>query len=880
MVNRVSLRIAASALLFFGLGSFGSAESIVDIEKRIDDLLAKMTIEEKAGQCNQSGFGPYEKYMRSKTGLGHIVSQQGGGITSRQAAIRANQLQKIAVEETRLGIPLLIGCDGILDARVADSTTFPQLIGMASTWDPDLIRRVYSVMSSEMRAVGYGRTFSPNTGIARDPRFGRTGETFGEDTYLVTRMTASAVKGLKGKSLKTGIMATLKHFAAYDATLGGKDSSQMDISERTLREVWLPPFKAAIDEGAGAVMCAYHAINGVPCAANKWLLTDILKKEWGYDGFVVTDFMCVKSLWDGHHVVGSFDEAVKLGFESGIDVYDHDINDDFAAQFARLVKEGKISESVLNEACRRVLRAKFKLGLFDNPYVDASKAAEIVGSPKHRKVALEAARKSIVLLKNEGNLLPLEKDIRSIAVIGPNANSIKNQLGVWVRQIVPQYEATVVTILEGISNEVSPDTKVHHVKGCGIVTSAQTISEGLFMTGQQIGVKGEYFNNKDLSGEPALIRIDKSIDFSWGTGSPDAKVNPDNFSVRWTAKLKTPTSGRYSFSASVDDGVRVFVGGRAIIDDWPDHVGTSVGSIDLVAGREYDIRVEYHESGGDAVMKMGIMFPRSADAEIKKAVEAAKKSDVAVVVVGDSPELNAEQHDRADLGLTGYQNQLVKAVYETGTPTVVVLVNARPLTINYIAENIPAILEAWNPGEQGGNAVAEVLFGDYNPGGKLPITFSRSMGQLPVYYNYEPGWHGGHYACGTPSTPLYPFGYGLSYTRFEYSNLRLTPQKISAGGQTWVSVDVQNIGSRKGDEVVQLYIHDKVASLVRPAKELKGFKRVTLDPGEKKTVTLALSADQLAFYNRDMKRVLEPGTFDIMVGGCSTHVKTISLDVE
>ena len=275
MVNRLSLRTVASALLFFGLGSFGSAESIVDIEKRIHDLLAKMTVDEKAGQCNQSGFGPYETYMRSKTGLGHMVSQQKGGITSRQAAIRANQLQKLAVEETRLGIPILIGCDGILDARVADSTTFPQLIGMASTWDPDLIRRAYSVMSSEMRAVGYGRTYSPNVGIARDPRFGRTGETFGEDTYLVSRMAAAAIKGLKGKSLKTGIMATPKHFVAYDATLGGKDSSQMDISERTLREVWLPPFKAAIDEGAGAVMCAFHAMNGVPCAANKWLLTDL-----------------------------------------------------------------------------------------------------------------------------------------------------------------------------------------------------------------------------------------------------------------------------------------------------------------------------------------------------------------------------------------------------------------------------------------------------------------------------------------------------------------------------------------------------------------------------------------------------------------------------
>ena len=879
-MNRATLRIAASALLFFGLPGPVSAGETGDIEKKVDDLLANMTIEEKAGQCNQSGFGPYEKYMKSKTGMGHMVAQQGGGTTSRQAAARANQLQKIAAEETRLGIPLLIGCDGILDARVADSSTFPQLIGMGSTWNPTLVQRAYSVMSKEMRAVGYGRTFSPNLGIARDPRFGRTGETFGEDTYLTTRMGVAAVKGLKGKSLKTGIMATPKHFAAYDATLGGKDSSQMDVSERTLREVWLPPFKAAVNEGAGGIMCAYQAINGVPCAANKWLLTDILKREWGFDGFVVTDFMCVKSLWDGHHVVGSFDEAAKLGFESGVDIYDHDIDDDFAARLARLVKEGKIAESVLNEACRRTLRAKFKLGLFDNPYVDPKQAAEIVGCSAHKKETLQVARESLVLLKNEGNLLPLKKDIRSIAVIGPNADSIRNQLGVWVREVVPKHESSVVTILQGIRNSVSSGTKVRYVKGCEVMSSFQPLPEDIFRMGQQIGLKGEYFNNKNLAGEPALIRVDKKVDFDWGNGSPDDKITPDNFSARWTAKMTPPTSGRYEFSATVDDGVRVFVDGRAIIDDWPDHVGTSTGSVSLVAGREYDIRVEYHESGGGAVMKMGIAYPSSADAEIRRAAEVAKQSDVAIVVVGDCPELNAEQHDRADLNLTGHQQQLVETIDETGTPVVVVLVNARPLTVNYIAENIPAVVEAWKPGQQGGTAVAEVLFGDYNPGGKLPITFPRSTGQLPVYYNYEPGWHGGHYACGTPSSPLFPFGYGLSYTRFEYGNLRLTPQKISTTGQTRVRVDVQNTGDRKGDEIVQLYIHDKVASLVTPARELKGFKRVTLKPGEKKTVTLTLSADQLAFYDRDMKRVVEPGAFDVMVGGSSTNLTTISLGVE
>ena len=737
--------MAGWALLVVAMGrvALGGAaiadETRQRTEHRVDELLKRMTIDEMAGQCNQGGFGPYEKYMRSKTGLGHLVMQQGGGIDSRKAAARANELQKIAVEETRLGIPLLIGCDGILDARVADATTFPQQIAMGATWNPDLVRRAYRVIAVEMRSVGYGRTYGPNVGIARDPRFGRTGETYGEDTYHVSRMAEAAVAGLAGPTLETGIMATPKHFVAYDATIGGRDSSGIDVSERTLREVWLPPFKSALDSGAGAVMCAYHAINGVPCAASSFLLTNVLRTEWGFDGFVVTDFMCVRSLWDRQHVAGSFDEASRIGFEAGVDVYDHDIDDDFAPRLARLVREGTIAMSILDRAARRTLRAKHRLGLFDRPYVDPEEATRIVGQPGHRELTLQVARESIVLLKNEGGLLPLAKDLGAVAVIGPNADSIKNQLGVWVKLVVPERASGVVTILQGIRGKVAADTLVHHVAGCGVMPGS--------------------------------------------------------------------------------------------------------------------------------------------DEDIERAVEAARKSDVAIVVVGDSPDLNAETHDRADLDLTGHQDDLVKAVFEAGTPTVVVLVNARPLTINRIAETIPAIVEAWKPGERGGTAVAEVLFGETNPGGKLPISFPRSTGQLPVHYNLEPGWHAENYVCGTPGSPLYPFGFGLSYTTFEYGDPRLTPASIGVSGKTVVSVDVMNTGARKGDEVVQLYVHDRVASMVRPRRELKGFKRISLEPGEKKTVNLALSADQLDFYNREMKRVVEPGVFDVMVGTSSADVKTVELEV-
>lgn len=856
------------------------AKSQDPVEKQIDKLLKKMTIEEKAGQLNQSGFGPYEKYIKSKTGLGHLVMQWGGGTTSAQAIAEINRLQKIAVEETRLGIPLLVGCDGIYDARVADSVTFPQQISMGSTWNPALIQKAYSVMSSELRSVGYGRTYAPNVGVARDPRFGRTGECYSEDTFLSTQMGVAAVKGLKGDSLRTGVMATLKHYAAHDAGIGGKDSSGIDLSDRALREVWLPPFYEAIKAGAGSIMCAYHAVNGVPCVANKYLLTDILKKEWGFDGFVVTDFVCIESLFNSQHVTETFDDAIKMAFEAGLDVHDHDMGDDFASTLAALVRKGTLSEKVINEAVRRVLRAKFRLGLFDNPYIDPQKAVGLVGSKEHIALSLQTARESIVLLKNSGDALPLSKNLSSIAVIGPNADNLTNQCGVWTKD--PKgYTDRMVTLLQGIKHAVSPATQINYAKGCAVSFGSQSTTEIPVQTaGAQTGWQADYYNNVDLSGQPVLSRVDPKIQFDWGNGSPAPEVNPDYFSARWTAKYTASASGTYKFSATVDDGVRLFVDDNLVMDAWPDHVGTTTASVDMEAGKQYNLRVEYHETTGGANIQLAIESPLSGDAGIAEAVAAAKKSEVAIVVVGDSPELNAEAHDRADLDLTGDQQRLVEAVYKTGTPTIVVMVNARPLTINYIVKNLPAIVEAWNPGEQGGTAVAEVLFGDYNPGGKLPITFPCSVGQLPVFYNQEPGWHGGTYADGTPSTPLYPFGYGLSYTKFQYSNLKLSQPALPADGSVKVSVTVRNVGERAGDEVVQLYIHDPVASVVRPVKELKGFQRVSLAAGAKKTVSFELAADDLAFYNRDMKRVVEPGTIQVMVGGSSVDLQTVILTVK
>lgn len=840
-----------------------------NFERRIDELIEKMTVEEKAGQVNQSGFGPYREYIASDTGLGHLVEQ--GGRIAKEQAERLNEIQQLGLSHSRPKIPIMIGCDGIYDARVDESVTFPQQINMGSTWDDDLIERVYSAIGRELKAVGYARSYAPNIGIARDPRFGRTGECYSEDPRLVTRMGVAAVKGF----MSAGIMATPKHYAAHDASEGGKDSSAMDVSERALREVWLPSFKAAVEAGAGAIMCAYHAVNGVPMAANRYLLTDILKNEWGFDGFVVTDYMCVKSLWDLQHVAATYDEALKLGFESGVDVYDHDMGEGFSARMAELVKSGYISEKTLDEAVRRVLRAKFKAGLFDDPFVDPEKASEVVGCREHIDLALETSLKSIVLLKNEGSLLPLKKDISSVAVIGPCADNVYAQLGVWTKD---RRERDPVTILQGIESEVSSKTEVRYAKGCGIIGARQPVPDGSLMTPDgRNGLKGEYFDNPELSGTPFVTRIDKNVDFDWLKDS-EPPVNPETLSARWTGKLRVPASGRYRFRTRIDYGARVFLDGKKIIDKWETYIGADNISLNLATGREYDLRVEYHATKNNSRVRFTIESQADESAGIQEAVKIAKKSDAAIVLVGDDPDLNAETHDRADLELTGAQNELVKAVYETGTPTVVVMVNARPLLINWIAENVQAIVEAWNPGQMGGEAVAKVLFGDYNPGGRLPITFPRSTGQLPVFYNHEPGWHG-NYACGTPTSPLFPFGFGLSYTTFEYGEIRLSSPTMPTDGKVEVSVDVKNTGDRAGDEVVQLYIHDQVASTVRPVKELRNFKRITLEPGETKTVTLALTADDLAFYNPRGEKVVEPGLIDVMVGGSSDDLKTAVLEV-
>jgi len=744
------------------------------IERRVSDLLSRMTLDEKLAQL--SGVWVYElledmTFSDEKAkrlignGIGQITRIAGASNLGPVASAElANKIQAFLVENTRLGIPAIVHEECCSGYMAQGATCFPQIIGLASTWEPELVEEMTSVIRVQMRSVGAHQGLAPVLDVTRDPRWGRVEETFGEDPYLVSRMGTSYVKGLQGPDLKQGIIATGKHFVGYGMSEGGMNWAPVHLSPKELREVFIAPFEAAIKEAKlASIMNAYHELDGIPCGSSKELLTEILRNQLGFDGIVVSDYMAIDMLADYHHVAKDKSEAATLALEAGIDI-ELPSTDCYGQPLRQAIQDGTISESLIDEVVSRVLRMKFLLGLFENPYVDLEWISEVFDTPEQRTLARQIAQKSIVLLKNEGNLLPLKKDLSSIAIIGPNADSIRNMLGDYaypahieimefmrssgmIDTPTPQkmdlgdIYVPMSSVLEGIRGKVSPQTKLYYAKGCDITDESK---------------------------------------------------------------------------------------------------------------------------GGFA-----------------EAIEIARKSEVAVLVVGGKSGLTpdctcGEFRDRADIGLPGVQGELVRAIYETGTPVVVVLINGRPFTIPWIAEHIPAIVEAWLPGEEGGEAVADVLFGDYNPGGKLPITFPRAVGQVPTFYSHKPSG-GRSFLYGDyvslSAKPLFPFGYGLSYTQFEFDNLQITPNQVGAEGKVQISVDVKNVGERKGDEVVQLYVHDVLSSVTRPVKELKGFKRITLEPGEKKTVIFTLSVSQLGFYNRNMEFVVEPGTIEVMIGSSSEDIR-------
>jgi len=738
------------------------------VEQRLNDLLSRMTLEEKVGQMNiptcystELGWGlksdvPYlwdmkdTKEVRDKQlegcrkwaeGTHNTVFGPGGGFFTlsdrlvyegpqRQAEVM-NELQKIAIEKTRLGIPLFQIEEGTHGLMCPGGTIFPEGLAIGASWNKNLVRQIYTAAAQEGKAIGVHGLCTLVIEPNRDPRMGRNEEGYSEDPYLCSQIAANIVQALQGYDISAPdkLVAFLCHYPGQSQPVSGFERGAMEISERKFREVFLPSFATGIKKyGALGVMATYPAIDGVAVHSSEKILTKILREELGFKGIVVSEGGGLGTIVTERHAATQKDAGI-LAIKAGVDV-GISIEDAYMGGLIENVHEGKISVKEVDQAVSRLLRLKFQMGLFEHPYVDPAYAARIVNSKGHRDLALQASRESIVLLKNHKQILPLKKDIKTIAVIGPDADAPVDQLGDYFPHNIPQH---VVTVLEGIKNKVPAKTKINYVKGCEVIGN---------------------------------------------------KLN-----------------------------------------------------------------------------------------EIEKAKNAAKNSDIAIVVIGEGGYItNGEGRDVASLDLTGLQEDLLKAVYATGTPTVVVLINGRPLSIRWASENIPGIVEAWMCGEQGGNAVADVLFGDYNPGGKLPVSIPRTIGQFPFYYNHSATKEGAKY-IDMPATPLYEFGFGLSYTTFEYSNLSILPKEINNEGEVEITLEVKNTGKVKGDEVVQLYINDIVSSTSKPVKELKGYERVSLEPGEKKTVKLKLLPEDLSLFDRDMNFVVEPGTFEVMVGSSSNDIK-------
>ena len=748
-----------------------------NIETRTEDLLKQMNLEEKIAQLGAVGpsnlledgkFSQEKAEQVLANGIGQITRVGGAsGLEPKEAVEVANKIQDYLKNETRLGIPAIIHEECLSGYMGKGGTTYPQAIGLASSWEPDLIQKITNEIRKQLNFVGAHLALSPLADVGRDPRWGRIEETFGEDQYLVARMVASYVQGLEGEDLKDGIYATLKHFAAHGIPEGGRNHAPVNISSRKMWEDYLFPYQAVIEEtNLNSIMNAYHTWDGVPCAASKHLLTDILRGDLGFDGIVISDYWSIDMLYTDHRIAANEQEAGIKALEAGLDIELPEVNC-YGGRLENAVKEGLISESVIDQAVKRHLSLKFKQGIFDQKNSNNKKANEVFETEKQRNLAREAARKSMVLLKNEGDLLPVQDDLESIAVIGPSANNTRNLLGDYAYSAhVGQEEETIniVSVLDGIKNRCSEQTDINYALGCNIM-----------------GAKKDGFAEAVKKAENSEVAV-------------------------------------------------VVVGGKSGLSGMGEDEGTDEeGVVDFADGS----------------------FATS---------------------LSGTTDTTGEHHDRTDLQLPGVQKELVKAIVETGTPVIAVLVNGRPLAINWLAENVPAILEAWLPGEEGGNAVAELLFGDYSPSGKLPVSIPKNVGQIPINYNRDPISINRDYVF-EENKPLFPFGYGLSYTQFKYSNLEVTPYEVNSAGKVEIKVEVENIGEIAGEEIVQLYINDKLASLTRPNKELKGFKKVKLKPGKKKTITFVLAVEQLAFYDQDMNLIVEPGEFLVMIGSSSADIK-------
>ncbi|MGQ9479243.1 MAG: glycoside hydrolase family 3 N-terminal domain-containing protein [Thermoproteota archaeon] len=835
------------------------------IEERVNDLLSIMTLEEKLEQLRMR--------RRETTGSPGSIA---GIWTSKDLCgdiSKINDAQRAAIEDTRLGIPVIFLTECLHGCMAYENTQFPQAIALAATWNPRLVYRVAKAIAREVRARGMRQCLSPVVNLARDIRCGRTEETYGEDPYLASAIVYNFCKALR----EEGVIATLKHFAANYVGEGGRDSHEIHMSEKILRETEFQPFYAGVKAGALSVMAAYNSLDGVPCSANKWLLTEILRWEWGFNGYVISDGGSVPGLVSKHGVASTPEEAVAKCLEAGLEVELPLVF--WGESLDRAVREGLVSSNVIDEAVRRVLRTKFLVGLFEEPYVRPDNATEIIYSKEHMDLAYEASQEAIVLLKNENSVLPVDrKNVRKILVIGGAARELK--LGGYSG--IPREIRTPIKAIEeklhGHSVELTYLPACPIEMGCENAIQIRNPNTGLpvLRTDYVVppknvegkGVRMEVFDNPNFEGKPLADYVGLywvGFRYEWGYGKPHQLVSTDNYSVRFKGRLRPPADGKYRLCIVVAGGIAsLIIDGRLITR--VDTTGTSTySSVEIPLMRDgHEFTLEYSRTRGYAAVRFGWDIIDSE--EIRKATEEAKKADV-VLFFADI--IEGEEEDRAILRLPRSQERLIEKLLEANRNIVVVLITGSPVVGDWIYK-VPAIVEAWYPGQEGGRAIADVLFGDYNPAGRLPITWPHHEGQLPLYYNYKPSGRVYDYVNMT-GAPLFPFGHGLSYTRFQYSNL-----KVSVDESTWmfkISIDVENTGELDGDEVVQLYVRDIVSTIARPVKELKRFERVYIKRGEKKTVSFTLNPDDFAYYDSVMRRFVEPGEFEIMIGSSSENIR-------
>ena len=844
------------------------------VDQRVKDLLSRMTIEEKfwevfmiPGDLDNASATQYQHGLfgfQVSVGSTSDISGQILNYNSKENAValakKINAIQKYFVEKTRLGIPI-IAFDEALHGLVREgATSFPQSIGLAATWDTAMMSKVSNGIALETKIRGIRQILSPVINIAADPRWGRTEETYGEDPFLSAAMGVAFVKSFE----QMNIITTPKHFIANVGD-GGRDSYPIHMNERLLKEIYFLPFKECFEKGGTrSVMTCYNSLDGIACSANSWLLQEKLKKEMGFSGFIISDANAVGGEVVLHNTAKDYSESGMHAMNGGLDVIfqtDYKHHELFIPAFL----QNKIDSNRLNDAVSRVLKAKFELGLFEQPYINENFDDKILLNA-NQAIAAEAARKSIVLLKNNRQTLPLSMGIKKLAVIGMDANEVRlgGYSGKGNRKI---------SILEGIKDLVGKSTSVIFEEGCGIKNETYApISADYLLAGGKKGLKAEYFNNVTLEGSPVTTRQDEQINFHWTLFGPSTELSNDFYSARWTGELVAPASGKWKIGLEGSDGFRLYINGKLFIDHWQKQsYRTSMKDFVFEKGKKYSVKVEFFESSGNATVKLVWEYgvKNSQTAKIAKAVTAAQSAEAVIIVAGIH---EGEFQDRAFLSLPGRQEEMIKAIAKTGKPVIVLLVGGSAITMDNWINDVNAIASIWYPGEQGGRAVADVLFGKYNPAGRLPITFPIHESQLPYVYNHKPTGRGDDYHNLT-GLPLFPFGFGLSYSSFQYSNIKLSKTLIEQTETVKLTASITNTSKIDGEEVVQLYIKDVLASLARPIIELKGFQRIPIKAGETKLVEFEISPEMLSMLDINLKPVVEPGDFNIMLGASSRDIR-------